>query len=104
MAKGEEDIKVGAVVTVAIVLFLTALVFVGGVNLFRKKKVVYSTYFKFAGGLDPGSVVRFGGMKIGLVDGAEIDPGDTTRIRIRMKVDDKAPIRTNSEARISSLG
>ena len=104
MAKDREEIKVGAVVVVSVVIFLTALVFVGGVNLFQKKKVFYTSHFKFAGGLEPGSFVRFGGMKIGTVDSAEIDHPDTTRIRVRLKVSDKAPIRTNSVARISSLG
>ena len=104
MAKGSEEIKVGSMVVVSIVIFLTALVFVGGVNLFRTKKVIYTTYFKFAGGLEPGSFVRFGGMKVGTVQDAHIDPGDTTRIRVRLKVDAGTPIRTNSNARISSLG
>lgn len=104
MAKGNEEIKVGAVVVVSLVIFLTALVFVGGVNLFRKPKVTYTVYFKFAGGLEPGSFVRFGGMKVGTVQDAKIDKGDTTRIRVRLVVDDGTPIRANSKARISSLG
>jgi len=104
MAKGSEEIKVGSVVVVSIVIFLTALVFVGGVNLFRTKKVIYTAYFKFAGGLEPGSFVRFGGMKVGTVQDAELDPKDSTRIRVRLKVDAGTPIRTNSNARISSLG
>src|SRR6266478_3950474 len=104
MAKGNEEIKVGAVVVVSAVLFLTALVFLGGINLFRHKRVVYTAYFKFAGGLEPGSFVRFGGMKVGTVQEAEIDPNDSTRIRMRMQVTDGTPIRTNSTARISSLG
>lgn len=104
MAKGSEEIKVGSVVVVSIVIFLTALVFVGGVNLFQKKKVIYTSYFKFAGGLEPGSFVRFGGMKVGTVQDAQIDPGDSTRIRVRLKLDAGTPIRTNSNARISSLG
>jgi phospholipid/cholesterol/gamma-HCH transport system substrate-binding protein len=104
MAKGNEEIKVGAVVVVSAVIFLTALVFVGGVNLFRKPKVSYTAYFKFAGGLEPGSFVRFGGMKVGTVQDAKIDKGDTTRIRVQLVVDDGTPIRANSKARISSLG
>jgi phospholipid/cholesterol/gamma-HCH transport system substrate-binding protein len=104
MADSNEEIKVGAVVAVALVLFLAALVFVGGVNLFRKRKVDYTTYFKFAGGLDPGSLVRFGGLKVGTVQTAAIDPQDSTRIRVTLKVTPATPIRTNSKARISSLG
>jgi phospholipid/cholesterol/gamma-HCH transport system substrate-binding protein len=104
MAKGNEEIKVGAVVVVSAVIFLTALVFVGGVNLFRKPKVTYTVYFKFAGGLEPGSFVRFGGMKVGTVQDARIDKKDTTRIVVRLQVADGTPIRTDSKARISSLG
>lgn len=104
MAKGNEEIKVGAVVVVSLVIFVTALVFVGGVNLFRKPKVSYTVYFKFAGGLEPGSFVRFGGMKVGTVQDARIDKGDTTRIRVRLEVADGTPIRKDSRARISSLG
>ncbi|MBZ5564195.1 MAG: MlaD family protein [Acidobacteriia bacterium] len=104
MARPGEEIKVGVVVVVAVVLFLTALVFVGGVNLLRKKKVTYTTYFKFAGGLEPGSFVRFGGFKVGAVQSARIDPEDSTRIRVRLLVDEGTPVRTNSRARISTLG
>jgi phospholipid/cholesterol/gamma-HCH transport system substrate-binding protein len=104
MAKREEEIKVGLVVAVAGVLFLTALVAVGGVNLFRKKRVTYTTYFKFAGGLEPGAFVRFGGLKVGVVQSAEIDPQDTTRVRVRIAVKEKTPLRQNSRAKISTLG
>lgn len=104
MAQRDEQIKVGALVVIAVVLFLTALVFVGGVNLFHKRKVTYTAYFKFAGGLDPGAFVRFGGLKVGTVKSAEIDPRDTTRIRVTLQVKEGTPIRTNSKARISTLG
>ncbi len=100
----QEEVKVGVVVILAALLFLTALVFVGGVNLFRRKKATYTTYFKFAGGLEPGSFVRFGGLKVGTVQSAEIDPHDSTRVRITLSVGASMPIRTDSKARISSLG
>jgi phospholipid/cholesterol/gamma-HCH transport system substrate-binding protein len=104
MARTNEEIKVGVVIVVSALLFLVALVFVGGVNLLRKKKADYTTYFKFAGGLEPGSLVRFGGLKVGTVKSTSLDPEDTTRIRIILQVDEGTPIRTNSMARISSLG
>jgi len=104
MAKREEEIKVGALLVAAVALFLAALVLVGGVNLFRKKMLTYTTHFQFAGGLEPGSVVRFGGLKVGTVQAAEIDPGDSTRIRVRLHVRAGTPVRENSKARISTLG
>jgi phospholipid/cholesterol/gamma-HCH transport system substrate-binding protein len=91
-------------VIVAGALVLIALVFVGGYNIMRKKMVTYTTYVKFAGGLQPGSFVRFGGLKVGTVRSAEIDPRDSTRIRIRFELAAGTPVRTNSRARISTLG
>lgn len=104
MAKREEEIKAGALIVVTIVLFLTALVFVGGVNLLRTKRVTYTTYFKFAGGLEPGAFVRFGGLKVGTVQAAEIDPQDSTRVRVKIAVNVGTPIRKDSRAKISTLG
>jgi phospholipid/cholesterol/gamma-HCH transport system substrate-binding protein len=104
MAKKDEEIKVGGMVVLAVVLFLTALVFVGGVNLLRKRRVTYTTYFKFAGGLEPGAFVRFGGLKVGTVQRADIDKEDPTRIRVRLSIKPGTPVRTDSQARISTLG
>jgi phospholipid/cholesterol/gamma-HCH transport system substrate-binding protein len=104
MARNNEEIKVGVVVAVAASLFLVALVFVGGVNLLRKKKAEYTTYFKFAGGLEPGSVVRYGGLKVGTVGSAALDGADSTRIKVVLQINPGTPIKTNSQARISSLG
>jgi phospholipid/cholesterol/gamma-HCH transport system substrate-binding protein len=104
MAQRSEEIKVGGLVVLAVALFLATLVLVGGVNLLRRKQVNYVTYFKFAGGLDPGSVVRFAGRKVGTVRSADFDPQDTTRIIVRLKVLAGTPVRTDSTAMISSLG
>src|SRR5271166_2406080 len=98
MAKRSEEPKVGGLVVLAVMLFLATLVFVGGVNLLRRKQVDYVTYFKFAGGLDPGSVVRFAGRKVGTVRSADFDPQDTTRIVVRIKVLATTPVRTDSTA------
>jgi len=104
MAQRSEEIKVGSLVVVAVLLFLGTLILVGGVNLLRRKQVNYVTYFKFAGGLDPGSVVRFAGRKVGTVQSADFDPQDTTRIIVRLKVLANTPVRSDSTATISSLG
>lgn len=96
--------KVGSLVVLSALLFLATLMIVGGVNLVRRKQANYVTYFKFAGGLDPGSVVRFAGRKVGTVRSADFDPQDTTRVIVRLKVLAKTPVRTDSTARISSLG
>jgi phospholipid/cholesterol/gamma-HCH transport system substrate-binding protein len=104
LAQKSEEIKVGSMVLLSALLFLATLVLVGGANLLRKKQVSYTTHFKFAGGLDPGSVVRFAGRKVGTVHSVDLDPQNSTQVLVRLRVAEKTPIRTNSKARISSLG
>ena len=41
---------------------------------------------------------------MGTVQSAELDPGDSTRIRVRLSVAAGTPIRIDSKARISTLG
>jgi len=85
-------------------LFLVTLALIGGANVLRNKQVTYTTHFKFAGGLDPGSVVRFAGRKVGTVQEVDLDPQDSTQVLVRLRVAARTPVRTNSTARISSLG
>ncbi|SPE32483.1 hypothetical protein SBA3_1890007 [Candidatus Sulfopaludibacter sp. SbA3] len=66
--------------------------------------VSHRAYFKFAGGVQPGAPVRFGGMLVGKVVGVHVDPGNSTRIEIDLTVGRDAPLRTDSVAKISTLG
>jgi phospholipid/cholesterol/gamma-HCH transport system substrate-binding protein len=104
VAQKSEEIKVGSMVVFSGLLFLVTLALIGGANVLRNKQVTYTTHFKFAGGLDPGSVVRFAGRKVGTVQEVDLDPQDSTQVLVRLRVAARTPVRTNSTARISSLG
>jgi phospholipid/cholesterol/gamma-HCH transport system substrate-binding protein len=71
---------------------------IGGVT------VAHPAYFKFAGGVQPGAPVRYGGMMVGKVQRVRVDPGDSSRIEIDVLVNRDAPIKTDSVAKISTLG
>ena len=49
--------------------------------------VSHHAYFKFSGGVQPGTAVRYGGMRVGTVQRVRIDPGDSTRIEVDLNVD-----------------
>ena len=66
--------------------------------------VLHRAYFKFAGGVQPGAPVRFGGLLVGKVERVRVDPGNSTRIEIEVKVNRDAPLKTDSVAKISTLG
>jgi ABC-type transporter Mla subunit MlaD len=70
----------------------------------EKNDVSHVVYSKFAGGLQPGTPIRFGGTAAGRVQRVRIEPGNSTRIEVRITVERDVPANVDSVARISSLG
>jgi phospholipid/cholesterol/gamma-HCH transport system substrate-binding protein len=82
-------------------LFGTAIAIYGGIG---NATVTHQAYFKFAGGVQAGAPVRYGGMTVGKVQRVLVDPKDSTRIEIDVVVNKDAPLKTDSIAKISTLG
>jgi phospholipid/cholesterol/gamma-HCH transport system substrate-binding protein len=102
MNSTREQALVGIFVLVAAALLIGTLLAVSGT--FSSGGVPYHTYFKSAGGLIPGAMVRYGGMEAGKVDGVHVDPNDSTRIEVDFRVRPSIPVKTDSVAKISALG
>ena len=97
-----ERTLVGLFVLIAGGLFLgTMIVLSGGLG---SATVPHRAYFKFAGGVQPGAPVRYGGMMVGKVQRVRVDPGNSARIEIDILVNRDAPVKTDSVAKISTLG
>jgi phospholipid/cholesterol/gamma-HCH transport system substrate-binding protein len=79
----------------------TMLIISGGLGA---STVSHRAYFKFAGGVQAGAPVRYGGLTVGKVTRVRVDPGNSTRIEIDVAVDRDAPVKTDSVAKISTLG
>jgi phospholipid/cholesterol/gamma-HCH transport system substrate-binding protein len=97
-----EQALVGIFVLVAAALLIGTILAVSGT--FSSGGVPHHTYFKSAGGLVPGAMVRYGGMDAGKVDAVRVDPNDTTRIEVDFRVKPNVPVKTDSIAKISALG
>jgi len=97
-----EQALVGLFVLVAAALLIVTVLAVAGT--FSSGGVPHHTYFKSAGGLTPGAVVRYAGMKAGKVETVRVDPKDSTRIEIDFRVQPGIPVKTDSVAKISTLG
>ena len=97
-----EQALVGLFVLIAAALLIGTILAVSGT--FSSGGVPYHTYFKSAGGLVPGAMVRYGGMEAGKVDGVHVDPKDSTRIEIDFRVRPNIPVKIDSIAKISALG
>ncbi|HYV32440.1 MAG TPA: MlaD family protein [Candidatus Binatia bacterium] len=102
MNSRREQVWVGLFVLAAAALLIGTVLSVAGT--FSRGNIPHRAYFKFAGGLEPGSAVRFGGMKAGSVQAVRVDPGDSTRIEVDFNVARDIPLKADSVARIASLG
>jgi phospholipid/cholesterol/gamma-HCH transport system substrate-binding protein len=102
MEATRERTLVGLFVVIAgAVFFATTILISGGMNV---ATVSHRAYFKFAGGVQPGAPVRYGGMMVGKVQRVRVDPGNSARIEIAITVNHDAPIKIDSVAKISTLG
>lgn len=103
MESKKEQAIVGLFVLVASGLLIATVFALSGV--LTKESNTYRASFKFAGGLEPGAVVRYvGGPKVGRVEQLRIDPQDPSKIEITFSVAKDVPVKTDSQVKIYFLG
>ena len=96
------EAKVGTFVIVAVIIFFYTFISVANVQL-AGKKITYRTYFTYAAGLDTGTLVRFGGLKAGMVDDVRPYSEDPTKVEIVIKMRADIPVNEASIATTASL-
>jgi phospholipid/cholesterol/gamma-HCH transport system substrate-binding protein len=62
--------------------------------------VPYKTYLRYAGGLEPGASVLFGGINVGKVKAVGPATGDSTKIEILLDVKEGTPLNEKSVAKL----
>lgn len=102
MNSKREQAWVGLFVLIAAALLIGTVLAIAGT--FSVSGVSHHAYFKSAGGLLPGATVRYAGMKAGRVETVRVDPQDSTRIEVAFTVGHAIPVKTDSVAKITSLG
>jgi phospholipid/cholesterol/gamma-HCH transport system substrate-binding protein len=101
MEAKREQALVGLFVVIATTVLVTTMFAIGGA--FGTSGVMYRTYFKNAGGLEPGSIVRYAGLKVGRVERIHIDGKDPSRVELFFTVSEDTPVKADSLAKIASL-
>jgi len=96
------EAKVGLFVLVSAAVLLVTVYRISTATI-RGARVSYKTYFRYAGGLEPGADVLFGGIKVGNVTAVRPYAEDPTRIEILLDVKTGTPINANSVAKLGSV-
>src|SRR5713101_2577084 len=101
MESKREQALVGIFVLVVIALLIVTVFFLYGLS--GGESIHYRVYFKNAGGIAPGTEVRYeGSPPIGRVEKVRPDPADPTRMEIDFHVNRDVPVKPDSLAGMAS--
>lgn len=96
------EARVGAFVLASLLILTSTVVYLANAQ-FRGDKVPYRTYLHYAGGLEAGAPVLFGGIKAGNVTAVHPWPSDPTRIEILVELKEGTPVNQKSLAKLGSV-
>jgi phospholipid/cholesterol/gamma-HCH transport system substrate-binding protein len=96
------EAKVGAFVVMCAAILFAAVYSIGNAQ-FKGARVPYRTSLRYAGGLEPGTAVLFGGIVVGKVTGLGPDASDPTRIGIDLDVKPGTPVNAKSVAKLGAV-
>ena len=93
------EAKVGAFVLGCFSVLAFTLIYLINAQL-GVHTVPYRTYLRYAGGLEPGASVLFGGINVGKVTAVRPAASDPTRIEILLGVKENTPLNEKSVAKL----
>jgi ABC-type transporter Mla subunit MlaD len=96
------EAKVGAFVLGCFSVLAFTLIYLINAQ-FGGHTVPYRTYLRYAGGLEPGASVLFGGIEVGKVKTVRPAASDPTRIEILLDVKDDTPLNEKSVAKLGLI-
>jgi ABC-type transporter Mla subunit MlaD len=96
------EAKVGLFV-VSIAILLIATIYYVGNEQWGRHLTPYRTYLRYAGGVEPGSEVLFGGIQVGRVTAVRAWSEDPTKIEILLEMKEGTPVNSNSVAKLGTV-
>jgi len=94
--------KVGLFVILSAILLIGTIYYVGN-EQWGRHVVPYRTYLRYAGGVEPGSEVLFGGISVGRVSAVRAWREDPTKIEIAIEVKEGTPVNANCTAKLGAV-
>lgn len=97
------EIKAGIFIVISVIIFIGFLAIIIGMNSFTEKQN-YSARFKYVGGVERGSAVRYAGLLVGSVIEIKLTNDGFPGAEITMQIENDVPIRANSTAYLTTVG
>jgi phospholipid/cholesterol/gamma-HCH transport system substrate-binding protein len=96
------EAKVGAFVIICVAILGATIYYVSNAR-FNGARVPFKTYLRNAEGMEPGTLVLFGGITVGKVTSVQPDKTDPTRIEISLDVKQGTPLNAKSVAEVGAV-
>jgi phospholipid/cholesterol/gamma-HCH transport system substrate-binding protein len=96
------EAKVGLFVIISAVLFIGTVYYLGNAQ-WGHHVIPYRTYLHYAGGVEPGTTVLFGGITAGRVTAVRAWNEDPTKIELLLEVQEGTPINVSCTARLGAV-
>ena len=96
------EAKVGLFVILATALFIGTVYYVGS-QQWGRHVIPFRTYLRYAGGVEPGSAVLFGGITVGRVAAVRAWNEDPTKIEILLELKEGTPVNANCTAKLGAV-
>jgi phospholipid/cholesterol/gamma-HCH transport system substrate-binding protein len=96
------EAKVGLFVIISAVLLIGTVYYVGN-EQWGHHVIPYRTYLRYAGGVEPGSDVLFGGITVGRVAAVRAWNEDPTKIELLLAVKEGTPVNASCTARLGAV-
>jgi ABC-type transporter Mla subunit MlaD len=96
------EARVGAFVLGCFSVLAFTLIYLINAQL-GEHMVAYRTYLRYAGGLEPGASVLFGGIEVGKVKAVRPAASDPTKIEILLDVKEHTPLNEQSVAKLGLI-
>lgn len=103
VARGRDELKAGIVIAISLVVLAGLIFGVSGVSLWERYDR-YTVRLRSATGLEPGTPVRLGGLKVGKVLSLRIPPEDRARVEVTLGVRQGTAIPQGTWATVATLG
>jgi ABC-type transporter Mla subunit MlaD len=94
--------KVGLFVIIIAITLIVTIYYVGN-EQWGRHLTPYRTYLRYAGGVEPGSEVLFGGIEVGKVTAVRAWSQDPTKIEVLLEVKEGTPLNANCVARLGAV-
>ncbi len=98
-----DEVKAGIVIAVSVLVLAGMIVGVSGVSLWERYDR-YTVRLRSSTGVEPGTSVRLGGLKVGKVLELRIPPDDTARVEITLGVRQGTAVPQGTWASVATMG